>query len=53
VRGLGAGIKTRFRTTNRRGQVVYRIRPKVRGFMFFQATKRGYLVGATRVRVRR
>jgi hypothetical protein len=52
VRGLGPGVKTRSRATNRRGQVVFRLRPTARGFVFFQATKRGYLVGAARARVR-
>jgi hypothetical protein len=52
VRGLATGLKPRWRATNRRGQVVFRFRPKRTGLVFFQATKRGYLVGAARVRIR-
>jgi hypothetical protein len=52
VRGLGSGLKPRWRATNRRGQVVFRFRPKRKGVVYFQATKRGYLVGTARVRVR-
>ena len=52
VRGLTQGLKPRWRATNRRGQVVFRFRPKRKGMAFFQATKRGYLVGTARVRVR-
>jgi hypothetical protein len=52
VRGLGSGLRPRWRTTNRRGQVVFRYRPKTKARVLFQATKRGYLFGATQVRVR-
>ena len=52
VRGLSQGLKPRWRATNRRGQVVFRFRPTRKGMAFFQATKRGYLVGTARVRVR-
>ena len=52
VRGLAQGLKPRWRATNARGQVVFRFRPKRKGMAFFQATKRGYLVGTARVRVR-
>ena len=52
VRGLGLGMRARWRATNRRGQVVFRFRPKGKGMVFFQATKRNYLVGTARVRVR-
>jgi hypothetical protein len=52
VRGLGSGLRPRWRATNRRGQVVFRFRPKKKGRVLFQATKRGFLVGATQVRVR-
>jgi len=52
VRGLGSGLRPRWRATNRRGQVVFRFRPKTKGRVLFQATKRGFLVGATQVRVR-
>jgi hypothetical protein len=52
VRGLASGLSRRWRTTNRAGQVVFRFRPKRKGMAFFQATKRGYLVGAATVRIR-
>jgi len=52
VRGLGFGVKTRYRATDARGQVVFRLRPKRRGLMIFQATKAGFLAGATRARIR-
>jgi hypothetical protein len=52
VRGLGSGLRPRWRATNRRGQVVFRFRPKRKGMVLFQATKRGYLVGAARGRIR-
>jgi hypothetical protein len=52
VRGLAQGLRPRWRATNRRGQVVFRFRPKRKGMALFQATKRGYLVGTARVRVR-
>ncbi|HEU4942906.1 MAG TPA: hypothetical protein VFT18_06540 [Gaiellaceae bacterium] len=52
VRGLGSGLRPRWRATNTRGQVVFRFRPKRKGVVYFQATKRGYLVGTARVRVR-
>jgi hypothetical protein len=52
VRGLGSGLRPRWRATNRRGQVVFRFRPKRKGVVYFQATKRQYLVGTLRVRVR-
>ena len=52
VRGLGSGLRPRWRATNRRGQVVFRFRPKTRGKVLFQATKRGFLLGAAQARVR-
>jgi hypothetical protein len=52
VRGLASGLRPRWRATNRRGQVVFRFRPKRKGLAVFQATKRGYLVGTLRVRIR-
>jgi hypothetical protein len=52
VRGLGSGLKPRWRATNRKGQVVFRFRPKAKGRVLFQATKRGYLVGAAQARIR-
>ncbi len=51
VRGLGTNNR-RWRATNRRGQVVFRFRPKRKGMVLFQATKSGYLVGTARVRIR-
>lgn len=52
VRGLGSGLRPRWRATNRKGQVVFRFKPKRRGVVLFQATKRGYLVGAAKARIR-
>jgi hypothetical protein len=52
VRAFGVGVVTRWRATNRYGRVTFRLKPKAKGVMFFQATKRGYLAGASRVRVR-
>jgi hypothetical protein len=52
VRGLGSGLRPRWRASNRRGQVVFRFRPKRKGVVYFQATKRQYLVGTIRVRIR-
>ena len=52
VRGFASGLRPRWRATNRRGQVVFRFRPKTRAKVLFQATKRGYLAGAVQVRVR-
>jgi hypothetical protein len=52
VRAFGAGVVTKWRRTNRAGRVVFRLRPKARGVVFFQATKAGYLAGSARVRAR-
>jgi hypothetical protein len=52
VRGLGPGLRARWRTANRRGQVVFRFRPARKGVVLFQATKRGYLLGAAQARIR-
>jgi hypothetical protein len=52
VRAFGVGVVTRWRTTNRYGRVTFRLKPKAKGFVFFQATKKGYLAAASRVRVR-
>jgi len=52
VRAFGPGVVTKWRGTNRRGQVVFRLKPKAKGFVFFQAMKRGYLTGSSRVKVR-
>jgi hypothetical protein len=52
VRAFGVGVVTRWRTTNRYGRVTFRLKPKAKGVMFFQATKKGYLAATSRVRVR-
>lgn len=52
VRAFGVGVVTRWRTTNRYGRVTFRMKPKAKGVMFFQAQKKGYLAAASRVRVR-
>jgi hypothetical protein len=38
--------------TNRYGRVVFRLKPKARGVVFLMATKKGYVAGTSRVRVR-
>ena len=52
VRAYGVRLVTRWRATNTRGQVVFRLRPKAKGFLFLQAQKPGYLMGTSRLRVR-
>ena len=52
VRAFGPGVVTKWRKTNARGQFVFRLKPKAKGFVFVQALKTGYLPGATRVRIR-
>ncbi|HEV3477888.1 MAG TPA: hypothetical protein VG144_00405 [Gaiellaceae bacterium] len=52
VRLFGVGLKTKWKASGRGGRVVFRVRPKARGFVFLYATKRGYLPGNSRVRVR-
>jgi hypothetical protein len=52
VRAYGAGLVTKWRKTGRRGQVVFRLRPKAKGIIFLQAMKPGYLSGTSRLRVR-
>jgi hypothetical protein len=52
VRAFGVGVLTKWRKTNRAGRVVFRLKPKARGIVFFQATKRGYLTGSSRFRAR-
>ena len=52
VRAFGPGVVTKWRSTNRRGQVVFRLKPKAKGFLFLQARKTGYLTGTSRVKVR-
>jgi hypothetical protein len=52
VRAFGVGVVTKWKKTNATGRVVFRLKPKVRGVVFLQAMKTGYLAGASRVRVR-
>jgi hypothetical protein len=52
VRVSGAGMRPRSARTNRRGRVVFRLRPPKRGRLTFTATKRGFAAGAGSVRVR-
>jgi hypothetical protein len=52
VRAFGVGVITKWRKTNKYGRVVFRVKPKARGVVFFQATKTGYLAAAGRMRVR-
>jgi hypothetical protein len=52
VRAYGAGMVTKWKKTNRTGKVVFRLKPKARGIVFFQAMKTGYLPGLSRVRAR-
>jgi hypothetical protein len=52
VRATGVGAVSRWKVTNRYGRVVFRLKPKARGVMFFMATKKGYVAGTSRVRVR-
>jgi hypothetical protein len=51
VRAFGAGMVTGWKKSNRTGKVVFRLKPKMRGLVYFQATKRGYVAGMSRVRV--
>jgi hypothetical protein len=52
VRAFGVGVITKWRRTGRGGRVVFRLKPKVRGMVFLQATKTRYVAGSARVRVR-
>ena len=52
VRAFGPGVLTKWRGTSRRGQVVFKLKPKAKGVVFFQAMKKGYLTGSSRVKVR-
>jgi hypothetical protein len=52
VRAFGMGVVTKWRKTNRRGQVVFKLKPKSKGFVFLQARKTGYLSASSRLRVR-
>jgi hypothetical protein len=52
VRTFGNGFVTKWRTTNRRGRVVFRIKPKRRGVVYVHAKKAGYLSASGRVRAR-
>jgi hypothetical protein len=44
----GAGVKAKPRRTNRRGQTVFRIRPRTKGSLRFRADARGYVTTAKR-----
>jgi hypothetical protein len=48
----GGGVKAKPRRTNRRGQTVFRVRPRKKGSLRFRAEARGYLTTAARLRVR-
>jgi hypothetical protein len=52
VRAFGVGVLTKWKKSGRGGKVVFRLKPKVRGVVFFQAQKTGYLPASARVRVR-
>ena len=52
VRVFGAGMITGWKKSNATGKVVFRLKPRTRGIVYFQASKTGYLTGRTRVRVR-
>jgi hypothetical protein len=52
VRAYGMGVVTKWRKTGKKGQVVFKLKPKAKGFMFFQAKKTGYLMGSSRIRIR-
>jgi hypothetical protein len=52
VRAYGMGVVTKWRKTGRKGQVVFKLKPKAKGFMFFQARKTGYLMASSRIRIR-
>jgi hypothetical protein len=52
VRLTGVGIRPVTRKTNKRGQVVFKVRPKKKGKLFVAATKVGFQAayGALKVR---
>ena len=52
VRAFGNGFVTKWRLTNRRGQVVFRLKPKRRGSVYVHAKKAGFLSASGRVRAR-
>ena len=52
VRLFGVGVKTTWKTSGRGGRVVFRLRPKSRGYVVLYASKRGYLAASSRIRVR-
>jgi hypothetical protein len=52
VRVSGAGAKRMARRTTRRGTVTFRVRPRLRGFVVFRATKSGYGSATLKLRVR-
>jgi hypothetical protein len=52
VRAFGPGVVTKWRKTGRKGQVVFKLKPKAKGLVFLQAKKTGYLAASSRLRVR-
>ena len=48
----GAGVKAKPHRTNRRGQTVFRIRPRKKGSLRFRAAARGYVTTGARLRVK-
>ena len=48
----GAGVKAKPQRTSRRGQTVFRIRPRKKGSLRFRAEARGYVTTAARLRVK-
>jgi hypothetical protein len=52
VRVFGVGVRTKWRTSGRGGRVVFKLRPRAKGYVFLRATKRGYLPASGRIRVR-
>jgi protein-S-isoprenylcysteine O-methyltransferase Ste14 len=52
VRVSGAGAKRMARRTNRRGTATFPVRPRVRGWVVFRATKSGYQAATLKLRVR-
>jgi hypothetical protein len=48
----GAGVKAKPHRTNRRGQTVFRIRPRKKGSVRFRAAARGYVTTGARLRVK-
>jgi hypothetical protein len=48
----GAGVKAKPRRTSRRGQTVFRVRPRKKGSLRFRAEARGYVTAGARLRVK-